>query len=553
MKKYISSGLALSAILALTGCGSSDDLTTTATTTGTGYYVDSAVSGVNYLCGDQNGTTDAEGMFKFAVGKDCTFKLGNIVLKTIASDNLVDQATVVENNVSVAAFLQTVDVDGNASNGIQITTTAVEAVKTALEGETVVPTSDKLDSVYTALKNDVADYNGTVVSETDAANHLATTQESVTKELLAGQTYYVVHISGTEHFVGKVSFNADVTSETWTGLINDSDSETESVTLDGNKLVWSSDNSYSEVIGENAAGYILAADYNEDGTSDGTSYLFVSQSEAEAFYNAKYPPAPTASDLSFDTLKGQNLVDIWDSGYEIDSFDGSNFTFNEYNASNSLINTDVASVAVSSDPKTATFTFDQGSVYTITLNSIEDVSSYNGVDVSSYGIKKISETHTCVEAGTPKFQPSGWTPTYWDGNETQPITDIATFVNQFVADDTGWWTGHDDGQKYMFAAHEAVSEGEAANGDIVVADANGTYDNCDSEDCTKYVRSDNVVGTWSLDADGVLVEDVPNEYGEEVKFVDGQMQEADVDIVGKSETDYWYTGLTSELIEELMD
>jgi len=300
MKKKL---LGLSIVTALSigfaGCGSSDSSTaTTAATTGTGYYVDSAVSGVNYVCGDQNGTTDTEGMFKFAVGKDCTFKLGNIVLKSIAADKLIDKATIVEDNVSVAAFLQTVDVDGNASNGIQVTSEVVEAVTTALVDTTEVPVAEKLDSVFTALKNDVTGYSGKVVSETEAAEHLEKTYEAVTKDLLAGKTYYVVHISSAEHFVGKVSFNDEVTTETWTGLINDTDSETETVKLEGNKLIWTSDNSYSKVIGENSAGYLLVADYNGDDSSDGKSYLFTTQREAEAFYYTKYPTTTGSLDLS---------------------------------------------------------------------------------------------------------------------------------------------------------------------------------------------------------------------------------------------------------------
>jgi len=553
MKSYFYSGLALSAILALSGCGGGGGggSSSSTATTGTGYYVDSAVSGVNYVCGDQNGTTDTEGMFKFAVGKDCTFKLGNIVLKSIAADKLIDKATIVEDNVSVAAFLQTVDVDGNASNGIQVTSEVVEAVTTALADTTEVPVAEKLDSVFTALKNDVTGYSGKVVSETEAAKHLEKTYEAVTKDLLAGKTYYVVHIGSTEHFVGKVSFNDEVTTETWTGLINDTGSETETVKLEGNKLIWTSDNSYSKVIGENSAGYLLVADYNGDDSSDGKSYLFTTQSKAEAFYNAKYPQVPATDKLSFATLKNMPMTMVWsDDDYEGVLYDGSTMTFIEYNDDNTTSTDEGTLVVDSTDSKKARWTSKRsGAIYDITLGAAEDVTTYKGKDVSSYSIKKVLESDVCVKSGTVVFEPADWTPTYWDGNSTQPITDIATFINQQITADSGWWDSEDN-IVYMLAEHSEVSDGVEAEGDLVKAKAVGTRENC-TEYCTIYERTDEPVGSWKLSRDGVLTKTIPNQFIEEYKFVDDKMQEAYNDVEGRISHNDLYIGLTPEIMQEI--
>jgi hypothetical protein len=282
MKKYISSGLALGVILALSACDSS----TSTADSGTAYYVDSAVEGISYQCGSQSGTTDASGMFKFSVDSDCTFKLGNILLKTISSDQLIDNATIVENNLTVATFLQTVDVDGNASNGIEITPSIAEALAT--DSTTSIPKdSTELDAVFNILSNN-PDYKGRVVSEAEAEEHLKITQASVTTAMLAGKTLYVVHISNEEHSVGEVSFNQDMTETTRSGIINDTDTTTETIQLEGNKIIWPSDDSYTIVDGA-YTDYILAFDYNADGSADATSYIFYNQSDAEAFYNAKYP------------------------------------------------------------------------------------------------------------------------------------------------------------------------------------------------------------------------------------------------------------------------
>jgi hypothetical protein len=85
------SGVAI-ALLGLSGCGggSGSSATQQTTTTGTGYYVDSAVIGVDYVCGDQKGKTGAGGEFTFEKGQNCSFTLAGIPLKTVPADNLVD-------------------------------------------------------------------------------------------------------------------------------------------------------------------------------------------------------------------------------------------------------------------------------------------------------------------------------------------------------------------------------------------------------------------------------------------------------------------------------
>jgi len=294
-------GLSVVAALSigLSGCGGGDS--SSSTQTGVGYYVDSAVSGVHYQCGDQNGTTDAEGKFTFQKGEDCTFTLGDVVLKKVPSAELVNEAKIVENNVTVAAFLQTLDVDGNASNGIEITPDVVKAVATVLQTNKEIPvTQSDLSEVFNTLKSDVKEYKGTVVDQVQAQKHLEKTQTDVTTALLAGRTFYVVHISDKEHFIGKATFNSKMTENSWKGLVNDSDIEQDPISVEGNKIVWPNDESYT-VIKEQHEKYIIAADFNADGTNDGASYLFNSQSDAEAFYYKKFPKNPTTP--STETVK----------------------------------------------------------------------------------------------------------------------------------------------------------------------------------------------------------------------------------------------------------
>jgi len=91
----------------------------------TGRFVDSAVAGLQFSTDTQSGTTDADGTFTYAAGEDVTFSIGDIVLPPVegadvitpldvfGTDNIGDPSV-----MNLARLLQTLDVDGNADNGI---------------------------------------------------------------------------------------------------------------------------------------------------------------------------------------------------------------------------------------------------------------------------------------------------------------------------------------------------------------------------------------------------------------------------------------------------
>jgi len=113
------------------GGGGSDDISTPISGGGTeltGAFVDSTVGGMSYSTPSRSGLTNANGQFKYLVGEQVTFSVGDLVIgKTVGAAlvtpvNLVTGATD-ETNTSVtniARFLQTIDDDGNSDNGISI-------------------------------------------------------------------------------------------------------------------------------------------------------------------------------------------------------------------------------------------------------------------------------------------------------------------------------------------------------------------------------------------------------------------------------------------------
>ncbi len=187
MNKILSSSLVLAAMMSLVGCGGSSDpvdsaVTNTASTvsaaTGTAYYIDSAVGGVNYKCGTQEGITGADGSFTFEVGQSCTFYLGDIKLRGVDAALLVDGGDIQETDINIARILQSLDTDGNPANGISIDAAIVAAM--AAEGITKLPdTVAEMEEVLAVIET----AGGKVVSEDAAVEHMLTT-------VLIGKTLY---------------------------------------------------------------------------------------------------------------------------------------------------------------------------------------------------------------------------------------------------------------------------------------------------------------------------------------------------------------------------
>ena len=140
---------------------------------GTGHYVDAAVKGVTYDCGNQDGVTDDNGTFTFEDGQKCIFTLGNIVLRELDPKKLEDKMVVIEDNIDNARLLQTLDNDGNADNGIEITKNVLNAVTQS--GQSIVPVGDdELGSFFQNIEG-AEGYSGAMVTIEDAQAHLSQT------------------------------------------------------------------------------------------------------------------------------------------------------------------------------------------------------------------------------------------------------------------------------------------------------------------------------------------------------------------------------------------
>lgn len=149
----------------------------------TGQFVDSPVGGLEYLRSNK-GTelylTNDNGEFRYQEGETVTFKIGQLTLgsakggATISPRDIASEA----GSINVARVLQTLDDDGDPTNGITISADVRnKAAKVATPrniGETL-----NLDDIADDITNLSSDENLTLISAEQAEAHLDETLSSI--------------------------------------------------------------------------------------------------------------------------------------------------------------------------------------------------------------------------------------------------------------------------------------------------------------------------------------------------------------------------------------
>lgn len=145
-----------------------------------GVFLDSAVAGVNYITSSGlAGVTDANGTFYYNSGDIVSFTLGDVSLGSVTGSAKLTPVEVMGASgtadpkvINLSRLLQTLDADGDPSNGINIEA----ATQTALKGKAIdfdVPVTS-FDKATTAVTEAVGK---PMVSATAALKHLHSTME----------------------------------------------------------------------------------------------------------------------------------------------------------------------------------------------------------------------------------------------------------------------------------------------------------------------------------------------------------------------------------------
>lgn len=186
MFKVISTSCIISLSLAACGGGGSDSSPSKVSqppiqpspVTYTGVFVDSPVQGLNYKTETQTGITNAEGEYIYQLTEKVTFSIGDIVFPETPVASVITPLTIFNTQdtnktdvVNMLRLLQTLDADGNASNGITLN----ENIHTLAANLTVDFSSADFDNQVAQLVIDNNAVNISLISAAQAVMHFENT------------------------------------------------------------------------------------------------------------------------------------------------------------------------------------------------------------------------------------------------------------------------------------------------------------------------------------------------------------------------------------------
>jgi len=157
-----------------------------------GQFIDTYVQGLEYQTNSQNGLTDSKGYFNYKTGETITFSIGNTIIGTCIAKQFISPLDIAEtsdiNNIivlNISRLLQSLDIDGNLDNGIQINETIHDEMKVQIDfslNETDFENNSEINDLFTSLNliQVFADNKTrTLCSIEKARNHLENSLKSV--------------------------------------------------------------------------------------------------------------------------------------------------------------------------------------------------------------------------------------------------------------------------------------------------------------------------------------------------------------------------------------
>ena len=168
-------------LLALTACGSDSESVEEVKKTieeptprlYVGTFLDSAVMGLNYQTSSQSGQTNEAGEFNYLLNEEITFSIGGITLPAIVAKSIITPLDLYQSQninqlevINLLRLLQSLDLDGDPSNGIEISTATHEQAQTL-----------ELDFSAADFEQQVADF---ILQSGNANQQLIATQTALT-------------------------------------------------------------------------------------------------------------------------------------------------------------------------------------------------------------------------------------------------------------------------------------------------------------------------------------------------------------------------------------
>lgn len=184
------------------GGGTAGDEGDSAAVVSTGVFLDSAVEGLRFSTASQEGTTDADGVFRYVPGEMVKFFVGDILLGETEGAGVITPIDLVPGAANelhpfvtnIARFLQTLDDDADLSNGIQITpvAAALAAGKSANFEQSVLNFANDgaIQILVSELTSATSAGARALVSAADAQSHLNASLVGLLEGTWVGTTVY---------------------------------------------------------------------------------------------------------------------------------------------------------------------------------------------------------------------------------------------------------------------------------------------------------------------------------------------------------------------------
>jgi len=160
-----------------------------------GQFIDSPVQGLNYLTKSGQGTTNANGEFNYQQGESVTFSIGDITLPQVSAAAIITPLILANTRdydhiqvINISRLLQTLDTDGDPSNGITID----DQAHSAATGLSLSFDEANFEDKVTNLVANAGSVNSVLISSSDAITHL---QGSLGEESECGNTHAMVGFS----------------------------------------------------------------------------------------------------------------------------------------------------------------------------------------------------------------------------------------------------------------------------------------------------------------------------------------------------------------------
>lgn len=185
--------LLLGASLSLTGCGESNNNDSSGSSTKEGVFIDSAVINIGYKTETLEGITDESGKFDYVEGESVIFFIGDLEFPSVEASSTITPLDIASSTdtsdpkvINIIRLLQSIDEDGDPSNGITITEVAKE-VATPVNFD--LPLDEFESSVdVTGLISHSGSTNTVLISESQAIAHFEETLLDEGVEFIASST-----------------------------------------------------------------------------------------------------------------------------------------------------------------------------------------------------------------------------------------------------------------------------------------------------------------------------------------------------------------------------